>query len=438
MAANKDIYILGAGASVSAGLPIQSQIIKGIFELRQNDVDSIANLTFMDTDDISLLIPGAYINFCKFRFDLAIFIIALFGSKSDKNKMDFISNSIDSNDVINEDDLSAIFNIIVGYNITLEDVFTFFDKSYITTEYFREFSDSDLSRYHNALKSCIIFVISLNTIRGQKHSIYSEFAHYLVDKRLCASQSDDSFAIISMNWDTLLDYSLHHECLKREDINKKNRNNISIDYCCYDMNLDGGMPSVHIKARNRYNIKLMKVHGSTNWLVCSNCGRLFTHHTSNIAIGNLYGSTGQSDIKCVSCAKNMMNYQLRPVIITPTFMKSLDSVPLKNIWHNASLDLADANTVYFIGYSFPEADFELKYILKKYINRHTTIKVVLHESDSPQFYSEKMRKLSNKSKSIIQSKLGLPESRYRSFFSSNEIEFNYSGFEAALKNKFIL
>jgi hypothetical protein len=110
---------------------------------------------------------------------------------------------------------------------------------------------------------------------------------------------------------------------------------------------------------------------------------------------------------------------LQPDIITPSMLKSLDSKLFREIWSDAATKLDNADQIIFIGYSLPQADFEIRYLLRKHIKKTTKIDVVLAESDEP------------KSESDILSK---PESRYRNLLPGNDISFYYNGFENYLKN----
>lgn len=433
----KTVYVFGAGASAMAGLPIQNLIIKKIFLLSQEDIDEATASNFMSVDVAELLVPGAYIDFCNSRKTLAKFLVVLFGSSEDKKQLNSIQNMTEKVFPEEEQGWIDLFSVIQTYSISLEDIFTIFDRAYISTDYYKGFSDTELSKSHNALKNCIIFMIALTTKNGHDNLLYKMFACHLVNKRKEARQKADPFSIISMNWDTLLDYAIHHACEENNVKQTKRKGIALIDYCCYDTNLDIGIPSTHIKVKNGYNIKLMKLHGSINWLICSSCGRLYTHHTSNIAIRNLYDSDGEAKVICSSCQTNNIRFQLRPIIITPTFIKSLNSIPIRNIWHNASLDLAEAETIVFIGYSLPDADFELRYMLKKAIRPETKIRVILHEKDSPEYYQKKCERILPSDRTLLISQLNLPEYRYNAFFPNNDMIINYDGFEKAFLSGFI-
>jgi len=125
---------------------------------------------------------------------------------------------------------------------------------------------------------------------------------------------------------------------------------------------------------------------------------------------------------------------LRSLIITPTFMKSLDNLSIKTIWHNAYIDLCDAYHIVFIGYSFPDADFEMRCLLKKAVSSRTRITVVLNDANDPQRHIDSFSSLGlslDEAKKLV-GRMWLPESRYKSFFGEDRILFKYDGFEKYL------
>lgn len=435
----KTVYIFGAGASASVGLPVQAAIIQQIFSIDISEIDSVVKGSFLDSSEESILIAGAYSDFCQFRKHVASFLIGLFGNANDKKQL---NATISTEELRTPDSLEArmawreLFDQVKKYQIALEDIFTIFDKSFIANEYFREYSDIELHNFSEALYKCIIFVISFYSVKGQNHSFLKEFSQHLINKRLNPKSEISNISIISLNWDTILDFSLFNASILRRT--PRSKKFVEIDYCSNEVNLDKATSGLKVNIRGDIKLKFMKLHGSINWLMCSNCGRFFTHHEMNIVIRNLYEANSVSKEICEKCNEHLIKYELNPIIITPTFLKSLNSVHVKNIWQSAYLELSDATDIYFIGYSFPEADFEFRYLLKKAISHSAKIRIVLHQNDNPEFINAKIKKLSKKNKNIIEKKINTPEQRYRSFFAGNQVEFSYLGFEESFKTNFII
>jgi hypothetical protein len=62
-----------------------------------------------------------------------------------------------------------------------------------------------------------------------------------------------------------------------------------------------------------------------------------------------------------------------PIIIPPTFFKVMSNHFLQQIWRETENVLLTTKRVVFCGYSFPDADVHVKYLLKRAeVNRGTT------------------------------------------------------------------
>jgi hypothetical protein len=54
-----------------------------------------------------------------------------------------------------------------------------------------------------------------------------------------------------------------------------------------------------------------------------------------------------------------------PLIVPPTFYKDMNNVFLSTIWNRTDVALQSVNHIIFCGYSFPDADIHIKYLLKR-------------------------------------------------------------------------
>lgn len=95
-------------------------------------------------------------------------------------------------------------------------------------------------------------------------------------------------------------------------------------------------------------IKLYKLHGSVNWAYCVSCKGIFgSYHRSDVE-----AVFGDALPKCKRCGGH---YEW--LIIPPVHHKDISESPiLKDIWRLAGRALAEADGVFFIGYSLPPAD----------------------------------------------------------------------------------
>jgi hypothetical protein len=179
--------------------------------------------------------------------------------------------------------------------------------------------------------------------------------------------------------------------------------------------------------------KLLKLHGSINWLTCPYCGRVFVDYKQDIAVDEML-----TVCYCPLCYKefegNIDSPQMHSMLITPTFLKDLNNLHIKNIWHNALIALIEARKVIFIGYSFPDADFEMRILLKKALKPGTEIDVVLSSIDDPKYYENILN--GQNAKTQVLSRLNLPGTRYISFFGKDMIKFYYCGMEEYLEDNF--
>lgn len=194
---------------------------------------------------------------------------------------------------------------------------------------------------------------------------------------------------IVLNWDTVLEKYLHRLYTGK-----------AVDYC------HGGSDWNTGKQAPIDGIKIMKLHGSDNWLYCDNCRTLFTDSSGSTSIlqragfqkldqelfENLskYSEEMLIGLKCPSCKNDVSGH-----IATLSYRKSFRTNSFPDIWRKAENCMADADKWIFIGYSLPSADYEFKHLMKiaqmKYAhvrNRPVEIDVVLKESsEAPEIYN---------------------------------------------------
>ncbi len=360
MTKNKTVYILGAGFSKPAKAPVQSEIINEIFLLDPIELDS----RYKD-----------------------IFI---------KNR-DAFKEHLTNTMYIQESKLG---------DVQLEDVYTPIDRCIIDNQSFRNIAPEKLMNIRDQINSLIIILYD-HKLRNISNVYIDDFAKYLVEKRASKIKSDP-YAIISTNWDILLDNAL----------NIKKTNGV-IDYCmhCAPYNKHQNlMPGLLAKGKGMYNIKILKLHGSMNWLHCQRCQRVYVSFNEKNVIDEFIDHP-----KCRLCQHNFKNTNtgdggaiLVSNLIMPTFLKDLSIVQLKLVWQNAGIELSEAGKIVFMGYSFPAADYELRHLFAKFIPHDTKIEVVLKgkiDKTRPEYEFS-------------------PEFRYRSFFGKRNINFSFDGVES--------
>lgn len=217
-------------------------------------------------------------------------------------------------------------------------------------------SDIKIQRYRQSLIFLIGTVLD-RTLKGKA------IHHQKLVRRLQQQESLAKTAFISVNYEILIDNAL----MESEQI-------------------DYGIPFV--KSQNIYSeslgvtdrkhICLYKLHGSLNWLYCPTCISLtitpFTKSGAELV---------HEPKQCATC-----NGKVVPIIIPPTFFKVMSNHFLEQIWHKTDRLLRTAKKIIFCGYSFPDADIHIRYLLKRAelygASRFQVYIVNYHDSKSPE------------------------------------------------------
>ena len=329
----KTVYFLGAGFSKPANGPMQSELICEILKLRDG--------TKFLRDDI----VWQYVDkFEKFLSD------DLFIDKSSYRE------------------------------IALEDILTPIDRCILDRVSFRSIDAEHLVELREKIYALISIAIRERLASGSKSKAYvDDFAKYLVaqTKSQVGKKFHDPVSVISTNWDILLDNSIKH--VLDGDRNKAGRNNGVVDYCCYISSLKDDptiIPGLLALGKEMYNVKLLKLHGSMNWLHCPYCQRMFVAFFEKYSAQEIFEKRS-----CNYCGSenggNPKAAILRSNLIMPTFLKDLNNFQIKLIWQNAGVELMEANKVVFIGYSLPTSDYELRQLLSRMIPHQAKIEVVM-------------------------------------------------------------
>lgn len=358
----KTTYILGAGFSIEAGAPSQEKIVEKIFEIHEkypNEFEKDSVETFKNFLSVTLNIPTE-----------------------------------------------------LQTKVPLEDVFTPIDRAILDNTSFRDLSISKLKQ----IRGIVYYLIGKTLqviLRTSDKKYIDDFANYIVSQ--CSIRSNnkyrdhDNVSVFSTNWDILLDNSIKNIL----DINHQEPKGV-VDYCCYissyRKNDDSIKPGLEILGGGGFNVKLLKLHGSLNWLQCPRCQRLYVDFYQKISVDH--------HSSCRHCDQNFGNKEshiLTSNLIMPTFLKDLSNPQYKLIWQNAGIELSESQNIVFIGYSLPAADFEMRQLLSRMIRDDAKIAVVDYGKDD--WENIKSMKL-----------------RYQTFFGNRPIEFYLDGSKNFIEN----
>jgi NAD-dependent SIR2 family protein deacetylase len=133
-----------------------------------------------------------------------------------------------------------------------------------------------------------------------------------------------------------------------------------LDYACQYTGIDDQsfMPPLVARERGQITIKLLKLHGSLNWVTCPKCQRLFVNQDKKDAMWAFEGK-----ITCRFCD----GVKLNAALLLPSFKKDFDKFHFQSIWHQAGIELSEATKLVFMGYSFPVADYDFRSLITKHV-----------------------------------------------------------------------
>lgn len=151
-------------------------------------------------------------------------------------------------------------------------------------------------------------------------------------------------------------------------------------------------------------VNLYKIHGSLNWLYCPICNSI-TITPFEGGVMRIIENINQA--KCLNCGQITV-----PIIVPPTYFKNMSNVYLSTVWNKSEKAIRESDVLIFCGYSFPEADMHIKYLLKRVQTSRTkeNLKVIVVNN-----HSKKKNSLREKEKN-----------RYERFLGKDVIYTRYS------------
>jgi hypothetical protein len=189
--------------------------------------------------------------------------------------------------------------------------------------------------------------------------------------------SDGEPCLISTNYDLIADSSLMNLSKGRKP--------------------SGGLPNYHCGISNISQFKpedrfgtLLKLHGSLNWLFCKTCLRLELGETESVPYSTILQKVVGPDLKSSfladGAACTICRSRLRPLLVAPSHLKNYRNPHLAQVWYEAQRVLRQARRVIFVGYSMPDDDVEVVYLLKRglaHISDPKQITVVEYCQENP-------------------------------------------------------
>lgn len=263
------------------------------------------------------------------------------------------------------------------------------------------FRDCDKRRIQQ-IREDLIFLIA--TVIDEKLRGVGREYHTRLVQRLKEEDRLSKTGFVSLNYDILIDNALValHQLPGDYDLD------YGIEFTNFERNGDWERPS------SKKAIYLYKLHGSLNWLYCPTCISLTLTPKEKSAARLVFKPE-----KCDVCKSKMI-----PIIIPPTFFKVMSNFYLQELWHKAEDMLKQAKRIFFCGYSFPDADIHIKYLLKRVeINGGGTPEVFIF--NKPETSGEPGKEIDKRKDEIRQEK-----DRYKRFFkNSKKIDYTNKSFQ---------
>lgn len=353
---------LGAGASKAEGAPLQTELFRDYFKLIRERREQRVWGT----------------TFSDMELELRTFFLLMF--------------DID----VDNDDLDA-----VDFP-TFEEALGILDLAELRNETFREYSLDNMASNSNRIRFVRQYLIMSMVEVIHDRLLRSKDLHRRLVQNLMGLGILEDTIFITTNYDIIADNALSMEHGSR------------IDYGCAleaNVRLTRG-------ENDRAGVRLYKLHGSLNWLYCSTCNTLILTAGEKGAIRLIRNFR---EAGCQTCGT-----VLQPLVVPPTFYKDMSNVFLREVWHRAERDLSQVQHVIFCGYSFPEADMHIKYLLKRVQKNRDPglplrISVLNHHKNH---YEAKSEEHANEE-----------ENRYKRFFGRNVVKFSREeGFEDFVDN----
>ncbi|RDY24276.1 hypothetical protein CHF27_004120 [Romboutsia maritimum] len=230
---------------------------------------------------------------------------------------------------------------------TFEEVLGLLDLAEQRRESFKNFGLETLNNRSDSIRYLRQYLILLMAQAINNTTENTNKYHSLLVKNLLDANVLLDTTFISANYDINIDNTI-------ASLYSEKNHPIMLDY---------GVDFTNFNIKNGWKrpkdplIKLYKIHGSLNWLYCPICNSLnLTPYEGGVM--RLLKNTEET--RCLECQEITV-----PIIIPPTYFKNMANVFLSTVWNETEKALRETDILVFCGYSFPEADIHIKYMLKR-------------------------------------------------------------------------
>ncbi|MBS1538468.1 MAG: SIR2 family protein [Bacteroidetes bacterium] len=178
-------------------------------------------------------------------------------------------------------------------------------------------------------------------------------------------------SFITLNYDTIVERSLI---------------NLGLSFT-YGISTHIHNPKTPSKYRNNGGIKVMKLHGSTNWIEAKDNSQ--SKNSGNIEVFPNFFNLAYDEIR-----------DYTPLVLPPTWNKSAKGF-LLDVWQDAIVAIRNATRIIVIGYSFSTTDNHINYLIAEGLRENISLRSIHIWDTSPKKVVENWSSLTPYSKSII-------------------------------------
>jgi hypothetical protein len=198
----------------------------------------------------------------------------------------------------------------------------------------------------------------------------------IIDEKLAGLDSGNS--IITLNYDLIIDNTL---------FNLSPKNDIGeLNHGCLLGRMYAILGKTELMSGERASLYhdykelgfYLKLHGSIDWLYCSNttCGNHQLFYPNEIGRKSIHDKPGDP---CCLCGSPLVN-----VIIPPTMIKTFEKFPkLGLLWSLAYRELNKADKIVIFGVSFAPSDYYLRWLFKKALSERVNKPLIIDIDKEP-------------------------------------------------------
>ena len=179
----------------------------------------------------------------------------------------------------------------------------------------------------------------------------NEFAHQLVRWLDGLRSNVSAVGVITSNYDVAIEKAWG---FKRDDLHDVDDLSMSLDFGFDWIWPSHRYPETIIRRPATAQRRLYKLHGSTNWLRCGLCDRVYINPKVDIAV-YAYDRETTPNNGC-HCG----HFKLEVQIVSPSFVRDMRAPNLISVWQSALNWLRTADDWIIIGYSFPDEDLNIR------------------------------------------------------------------------------